>query len=125
MANKRSPDSRFWWQAKKNQAHEQVFNTAEEIEQCQSTLRDKWEEYAKLYSNRQEMGITWSSEQPTDDFDTLVTYNVVKSAIDTARSIIAKTRVKCLCIWHRRIQSFHRRQKGLPRALSDLRDSRR
>lgn len=84
----------FWWKCKKNACHQEVFDTAEEIEQVQAVLRDAWEEYARLYSNRIEMGITWSNEQPRDEYDTLVTKNVVKSAIDTAKSIIAKNRVK-------------------------------
>jgi len=87
-------DRNFWWKLEKNQVHDRVFAVAEEIEFNQSHLRHRWEQFARLYSNRIEIGITTTREQPIDDFDTLVTKNVVKSVIDTARSIIAKNRVR-------------------------------
>lgn len=71
-----------------------LFDTVEEIEEEQVTTRQGWNRYAQLYSNRNELGLNWGLESPTDSFESLVTENIVKSTIDTAASIIAKNRVR-------------------------------
>ncbi len=72
-----------------------IFDIAQEIEQDQYIMREGWRQYARSYSNREELGLDWNLDASRENLHRgFVTENVVKSVIDTAASIIAKNRVK-------------------------------
>ncbi len=71
-----------------------VFETVSAIEKSQSSMRAKWAEYARYYSNREEFGLNWEVEGGMDAYESLVTENIVKSVVDTATAMIANSRVK-------------------------------
>jgi len=64
-----------WYLADDEVVHERVFITAEEIEQEQSTLRNSWKNYARAYSNRDEMGLDWSIDSSRE----LITASLLKT----------------------------------------------
>ena len=84
----------FWYEKDSDEVGKAVIDTAQEIEQDQSSLRESWKQYARAYSNRDEMGLDWDLDCSHELDKNFVTENVVKSVIDTAASIIAKNRVK-------------------------------
>ncbi len=78
----------FWWNAEPTHISRKVFEHAERLEQEQSALYERFLGYAKLYDPHDCMGYDVDDEE-TDGF---VADNVVQSAVDTAASIIAKSR---------------------------------
>jgi len=69
-----------------------IFSTSEEIEQDQTAMRTRWRDYARMYSNRNELGLYWGDNTQSDAYEALVTENVVKSVIDTAASASESSR---------------------------------
>jgi len=86
-----------WWVSEKDQLPSNVLAVIKAIEENQTTVRIMNIKYARLYSNIELMGFLTGGtvRSNTDSFiNNKVTYNVIKSAIDTAKSKIAKNKPK-------------------------------
>lgn len=85
-----------WWLAKEGEAHTHVFNVIKKIKQHNGHRTNNNLYFAKLYSNMDIAGLAGGMYGRTANQDILgqnkVTYNVVKSCIDTAAAKIAKTK---------------------------------
>jgi len=85
----------FWHEAPTDCCHEELFAHVEGIEEAQRSVHEANLYHACLYSNRDELGINWSTTSRSFDgvsASGVVTNNVIKQAIDTASSIIAKNK---------------------------------
>jgi len=77
----------------KGTAHGHVFAHVTAVERGQRDLHDNNREYARLYSNREEPGLYLGLRARHREAD-LVTENVIQSVVDTATSLIGKSRPK-------------------------------
>jgi hypothetical protein len=96
LANQQTLDNR-WWQTPVEELPANVKAVVDSIDKAQSTQRIMNLKYARLYSNLELLGfITGGTvRNNTDAFiNNRVTYNIVKSTIDTAKSKIAKNKPK-------------------------------
>ena len=85
----------FWFDYPKGEKHGPVFEYVNAVDREQSDVHISNVAYAQLYSNRQEPGLGGGGRgaiRPGDDGS--VTENVIQSVIDTATSLIAKSRPK-------------------------------
>jgi hypothetical protein len=88
-------DTEFWYQETEEKVHSAVFDHVRGLEQEQASLHRANQCHAQFYSNREEPGLVgtdglgysrrrWSG----------VTENVIQSVIDTAKSLIGKSKPK-------------------------------
>ena len=83
------PRPEFWWNAPPSDVSRKVFDHAEQLESDQRGMYQRFLDYAVLYDPHDRMGYYDSIDSDTDSY---VADNVVQSAVDTAASIIAKSR---------------------------------
>lgn len=88
--------SDFWFDAPKNEKHGPLFSHINAIDYEQGDIHLSNIAYAQLYSNRLEPGLGGSSSRGPvrAGDDGSVTENVIQSVIDTATSLIGKSRPK-------------------------------
>jgi hypothetical protein len=86
----------FWFDAPKGQKHGPIFSHINAVDREQGDLHLSNIAYAQLYSNRLEPGLGGSSNRGPvrAGDDGSVTENVIQSVIDTATSLIGKSRPK-------------------------------
>lgn len=88
-------DHLSWFEAPKGRVHSLVFAHVDALDRVQGYIHASNIAYAQLYSNRREPGLGGSGRGPIrDGEDGSVTENVIQSVIDTATSLIGKTRPK-------------------------------
>lgn len=114
----------FWYQTEENAAHSVVFSTVASIEQEQSDVHRNNRDYARLYSNREEPGLTGVRGTFRSGY-AAITENIVQSVVDTATSLIGKNRPKVTILtddgdWelHSLARKLDRYLWGLFRALN-------
>lgn len=84
----------FWHDEKavpRGKAHEHVFPHVTTVDSEQCELHNNNRDYARLYSNREEPGLNYSLRSTWRPGD-LVTENIIKQVVDTATSLIGKSR---------------------------------
>src|SRR5512147_252088 len=91
--NDSQPDlSNKWWTVGPEQAHQNLFATVKYVEKNQSYRSVLNLRYARLYSNVEMLGLssgTYARTTTNNFANNRVTYNVVKSCVDTASAKIA------------------------------------
>lgn len=106
-------DLRFWWDADKGKAHETLIPTVREVEDRQSEIHKLNLRQAKLYSNRELMGLDWGTQalrEVTHEPASMNTENLCASAVDALCSFIGKNRPKATIVTHD--GSFEQRRQG-------------
>ena len=83
---------RFWHKAPKGMVHERVFGHVCHVHENQMDIDRKNRDLAMFYSNRQEPGIHGGTRGVHRSPWSGVTENVIASVIDTATSLIAKSK---------------------------------
>jgi hypothetical protein len=83
-----------FWQTCEANVHEKVFSHVRGIEEHQKYVHDANLLHAKLYSNRDLLGLDWGTQITRSGIRPLgpVTENVIQSVIDTATALIAKAK---------------------------------
>jgi hypothetical protein len=85
-----------WWKAQDELMYESIFGVVERIDQAQSYRTVNNVRFARLYQNMELIGLDAGQFARSSDNQTFiqnrVTYNVVKSCIDTAAAKIAKNK---------------------------------
>lgn len=84
-----------WWHLEPNESHKGVFRVVQAIKQVQSYRFMQQLRFARLYSNMEMMGFPFGFYSRTLlDMapENRVTYNVIKSCVDTVASKIAKSK---------------------------------
>lgn len=92
----KQPRSSAWFDQPKNEKHSFIFSHINAVDYEQGDIHTANIAYAQLYSNRLEPGLGGSSTraQVRSGEDGSVTENVIQSVIDTATSLIGKSRPK-------------------------------
>jgi hypothetical protein len=83
----------FWYNESKNQVHTAVFEHVTAVDSDQRSYHEDNLCYARLYSNRDEPGLGPATGHYRPGW-TGVTENVIESVVDTATSLIGKSRPK-------------------------------
>lgn len=86
-----------WWQAPKDQVHEQVVSYLKNLESSQSGRAEDNLRYMRLYGNYDYMGIdslSYSRAESSVAVSNRVTLNVIQNMVDTVVSKITKNRPK-------------------------------
>ena len=90
--------SRNWWNSSQSTMHNDIFGVVRNIKERQSYRSVANLRYARLYKNRELIGLQSQNYAKTNNVKNLVTnrvtLNVVRSAIDTATAQIAKNKVR-------------------------------
>jgi hypothetical protein len=85
-----------WWEQPENEMHKHVFGVVTNIKEQQKYRSVNNLRYARLYSNMELVGLQAGAYARSADAQTFlqnrVTYNVIKSCIDTAAAKIAKNK---------------------------------
>lgn len=102
-----------WWTEKASELHKHVFGYAEAIRKDQSARRLQLLQFARLYQNQDPFGFfdglaSTALSQNLSNY--LATYNIIKSAVDTATSKIGKSRPRPMILteggnWKQRRQA--------------------
>lgn len=108
-----------WDAVPKGECHKKVFDHVEAVEREQRDIHTNNVEYARLYSNREEPGLTPSMRQRFREAD-LVTENVIQSVVDTATSLIGKSRPKVRILTDNADWSLQQSAKRLEKYLWGL-----
>lgn len=90
MTEYTSKDFHEWWKADTELAHDAVWKYVRQVQHDQQDIHESNVAFARLYSNREEPGLTGGPRVPWRPGWTSVTENVIKSTIDTAGSLIGK-----------------------------------
>ena len=93
-----------WWSEKKSNLHEHVIPLVAELERHQQQKYKKLRDYGSLYVNSPTLGNWTGAKRKLYSFRTRgragVTYNVIKSCVDTATSKIGTKRFKPMFLTH-------------------------
>jgi hypothetical protein len=110
----------FWWSASTETPDvcRKVFAYVRQVESEQSSLFQRFLRYASLYDPHERMGL--GGEVTSNEVDSFVADNVVQSAVDTAGSIIAKSRPRIAVNTDNGDWSTQRRAKWVERYLEQL-----
>jgi hypothetical protein len=108
----------FWWSAEKPDVHRKVFEHARRVESEQSGLYTRFLRYACLYDPNERMGM--GGDMGGSDADSFVADNVIQSAVDTAASIISKSRPRIAVNTDNGDWSTQRRARWVERYLEQL-----
>lgn len=108
----------FWYRAETN-VHESLFSHVRGVEENQKHVHDANLLHAKLYSNRELLGVDWGTQIRRSGRQPLgpVTENVIQSVIDTATALIAKARPKPTIITDGAVWSLQRKAVELDKFL--------
>lgn len=104
-----------WWTVEEN-VHEHLFPLVQSIEQRQGAIRTQNLRHARLYSNLEIYGLQmglFSRANTQAVVNNRVTFNVVKSCIDTAASKIAKMRPRPMFLTIGGDEGLQRQAKNL------------
>src|SRR5678816_3544200 len=101
------------------ECHEQVFTHVKGVEMDQRDIHTNNVEYARLYSNREEPGLAPNSRARFREAD-LVTENIIQSVVDTATSLIGKSRPKIRILTDNADWSLQQTAKQLEKYLWGL-----
>lgn len=85
--------SDFWHEADRGRVHEGVFGHVRTVQRDQSDIDRKNRDLARFYSNRSEIGIHGTRGEYRHAWGG-VTENIIASVVDTATSLIGKSRPK-------------------------------
>lgn len=105
-----------WWLLPKEQTHESVFATVAAMDKTQSWLEQHYLDMARLYGNADILGLNASSyyrTSPEYNSTKRLTYNIIKSCIDTVAAKIAKNKPKPMFLTDGGDWSLQRRAKQL------------
>ena len=110
----KTQDSNKWWDAPTAEVHERLIPYIQRLRQNQSVRRTQNVRFAKLYQNQALTG----TNRFTDNFDDTPTassmsYNVIKSGIDTAVAKIAKQRPRAYFLTEKGNSAQQKRAKLL------------
>jgi hypothetical protein len=108
-----------WDDVPQGECHKQVFTHVEAVEREQRDIHTNNVEYARLYSNREEPGLSPSQRARFREAD-LVTENVISSVVDTATSLIGKSRPKIRILTDQADWSLQQTAKRLEKYLWGL-----
>jgi len=86
--------SSAWWNSSKDELAKNVTATVNSIDVSQTTRNIMSEKYSRLYSNLELRGFLTGQMNSDSFINNKVTYNIIKSTIDTAKSKIAKNKPK-------------------------------
>lgn len=89
-----SVNEQVWYETDDYEAHDSVFAHVEAVENEQSSVHEANLCHARLYSNREEPGFDGRSNPYRHGWLGKVTENVIQSVVDTATSLIGKSRPK-------------------------------
>lgn len=84
----------FWWEKDESEVHSEVFSHVRAVSNAQRDFHEANLCYAQLYSMRREPGLGTGARSQFKLGATQVTDNLIASTINTAGSLIAKSRVK-------------------------------
>lgn len=117
----RSQEMREWYRAEdETTVHEYVFPYVEAVQADQCDLHDANVAYARLYSNREEPGLTPGVRMSWRPGWTSVTENLVKSTVDTAGSLIGKSHPRVRVLTDGAPWSFQLLAKKLEKYLDGM-----
>ena len=108
-----------WDRVPQGECHKHVFTHVEAVEREQRDIHTNNVEYARLYSNREEPGLSPSQRARFREAD-LVTENVIQSVVDTATSLIGKSRPKIRILTDNADWSLQQTAKRLEKYLWGL-----
>ena len=120
-ATSRGYDGRnFWWsdETETPDVCKKVFEHARRVESEQSGLYTRFLRYACLYDPNERMGL--GGDMGGSDADSFVADNVIQSAVDTAASIISKSRPRIAVNTDNGDWSTQRRARWVERYLEQL-----
>lgn len=112
---KKVDTSQNWWDSKKEEAHGQISAVVDAIKKNQSYRKTDNLRYARLYSNKDYD--QFLSGAVTSYYGKKLTFNVVRSCIDTACAKISKSRPRPLFLTSNGNFSQQRRAKGLTKFI--------
>ena len=115
-----------WWLAKEDQAHEDIHSVVSAITENQRYNHTNNLRFYRLYANKEVSGFSnsaYSRTAVTDQVQNRVTYNVVKSCIDSITNKIAKNRPRPRFLTTKGDYSMQRRAKKLTQYMDGAFDS--
>ena len=112
---------RKWWMEPKEEIHRHVFGVVNRVKENQTHNSVNNLRYARLYSNKELTGLAGGLYSRTANQDTFlknrVTYNVIKSCIDTACSKIAKNKPRPVFLTEAGLWNTQRKAKTLTKYM--------
>lgn len=115
-----SKDFHEWWSADEKTVHDSVWKYVRQVQHDQQDLHESNIAFARLYSNREEPGLTGGPRVPWRPGWTSVTENVIKSTIDTAGSLIGKNHPRLKVLTDGGAWSFQMIAKKLERYAAGM-----
>lgn len=116
-----------WWRAPDELMHESIFGVVDRIDQAQSYRTVNNVRFARLYQNMELVGLEAGQFARASDNQTFiqnrVTYNVVKSCIDTAAAKLAKNKPRPFFMTDGGNWTMQRRAERLNKYMEGLFDS--
>lgn len=111
--------STYWWRTDEGNAHGAVFESVRAIDQEQADIFERLYKYGCLYdpNDRLYSQVAWDSAMSSEG---IVDENVVKPAVDTATSLVARMRPRVRCQTDGANWSAQRRAKRLERYVEGL-----
>lgn len=118
-----------WWNAPEKEMHAHIFGVVQSIKQAQSYRSVQNLRYARLYSNMEMLGLNGGMFARGSDIGTglltqnRVSYNVIKSCIDTASAKISKNKPRPYFLTDGGDWTLQRRAMRLTKYMEGLFDS--
>ena len=82
-----------WWKADKEQLHSTAMQAFKDVKEADTARREYYEDYARMYSNLDYLGISPSTFSKSRSKDR-VTLNVIQMVADTVVARIARSRIR-------------------------------
>ncbi len=121
-----SPISSKWWLEPREAMHRHVFGVVDKIRAAQAFRESKNLLFARLYQNTEIMGLTGGSFARANEsqsfLENRVSFNVIRSCIDTAASKLAKNRPRPLFLTQQGNWNLKRRAQKLTQYMEGLFD---
>lgn len=116
-ASERSEIKSKWWNSDPKAAHANIFGVIKNIKRYQNHRSLNYLRYARLYSNLELTSLTGGLFAKSNDaqnyLSNRVTYNVIKSCIDTASAKIAKNKPRPIFLTEKGSYSLQKKAKNL------------